>query len=326
MSYQTGTALHIDDLLAQLSTFAQANGWTQNKVVAGSGDGASSELYLSKGASFFIFDAQLTVGANVYHGVNQILDHPFLWIYGATGFDGGAAADAQPGTAKDQVQTNWLLPNMTAYHFFTDSTKTYLHVVVEVTANEFRHFHVGLLDKIGVFDGGEYVTGTSPIQNITQIDQPGYFQDGQPFTLAGSTNTFQFLRANIDGFNWKIGNSTTTAEGWRPPLRHQGQGEPLDNFMDTVFTTRLAQPNTFNTTVILFPIPCHIVRSATQWTPVGKPFDMRCCNIKNVTPGALITFGADEWLIFPHVFKKDPATRDDLPNSGFLGWAYLKVP
>ena len=99
MSYETGTALNVDDLLGKLSVFAQANGWTENKIVAGSGNGSSSELYLSKGITFAIFDAQFTAGSNLYHGVQQNLDHPHLDVYVATGFNGANPAANQPGTS-----------------------------------------------------------------------------------------------------------------------------------------------------------------------------------------------------------------------------------
>lgn len=327
MSYQTGTATDVDDLIAKLSTFAQANGWTENKFVAGSGDGSSSETYLSKGVTFVIFDAQLTGGNNIYHGVSQALDHPHLDVYVATGFNGAFAINAQPGTSA-HVETNWLLPSMTAFHFFTDPTEEYLHVVVETTANEFRHIHVGLLDKVGAYDGGQYNQGTGWSQTSTTIDDPVDFQHGVPWTKTGNGAGFhQYVRANVDGVEWKLSNASDTTSAWVPPLRHAGQGELLDNFFDmNTPNNRNAQPNRFNSTVVLFPIPVYISRSATQRAPIGKPFDLRVANIKNISPSSTITFGGDEWLIFPFVEKKDPAIEDELPNSGWLAWAYLKVP
>ncbi len=330
MSYQTGTALHVDDLLLKLSVFAQANGWTEDKAVAGSGDGASSELYLSKGSSFFQFQAQLDTGLpNVYHGVSQNLEEPFLNMYGSTGFLGTSAVDAQPGTNGVRVTTNWLLPNFTAYHFFTDSTETYLHVVVEVTANEFRHMQVGVMEKIGAFTGGEYVQGSFLDQATSFIDVPMNFQHGSPWINTGNgTGRRQWIRVDIDGTDWKIAQgSLSNPTNWLPPLQGAAQGYPLEDFLETVSgTSKAAQPNTFNSTLVLFPIPIHIVRSASQWTPVGKPFDMRMCNIENVAPSSTIVFGGDDWLVFPVFQKKSPEIRDDLPNSGFWAIAYKKIP
>jgi len=327
MSYLTGTATDVDDLLGKLSAFAQLNGWTENKVVAGTGNGASSEVYLSKGQTFVIFDAQFTGGSNLYHGVQQLLDHPHLDVYVATGFNGANPVNGQPGTSLFK-ETNWLLPNMTAFHFFTDPTKEYLHIVVEVIANEFRHIQVGLMEKIGAYDGGQYNQSINPIQSINVIDRPDNFQHSYPWTKIGSVaGRNQFIRVNIDGVDWKQSNSQDNTLGWAPPLRMAAQGEWLDNHFDMKFFDQGdTQPNTFNSTLVLFPMPAFIYRSSTQRAPVGKPFDVRMCNIQNVTPSASIFFGGDEWVILPFVQKKEPNQRDNLPNSGWLAFAYLKVP
>ncbi len=329
MSYQTGTATDVDDMLGKLSAFAQANGWTEEKVVAGSGNGSSSELYLEKGGSHFQFQAQLdTVHPNLYHAVSQNLDEPFLNMYGSTGFNGANDIDDQPGTNGLRVTTNWLLPNFTAYHFFTDSSETYLHIVIEVIANEFRHMHIGVLDPIGVYTGGEYVQGLFHDQSSTFIDQPQNFQHGWPwFNIGNGTGRRHWLRVDIDGVDWKSPGSLTSPSAYLPPIQGSGQGYPLEDFLESkTATTKAAQPQTFNSTLVLFPIPLHIVRSSTQWTPVGKPFDLRMCNMENVAPSTTITFGGDEWLIFPIVQKKDPSIRDNLPNSGFIAYAYKKIP
>jgi len=326
MSYQTGTATNLDDLLAQLTTFAQANGWTENKQVPGSGNGSSSELYLSKGGGFWSFRANLVGGNNLYHAVSQLIDHPFLHMWGSTGFDGGQPVQSQPGTTKFEVETNWLLPNMTAYHFFTDPTKTYVHVVIETTAKEFRHFGFGILDKIGVYDGGEYVVGLEHSQSQNDIDDPADSQHGMLWVQFGNqAGEFQFVRANVDGFDWKL-TTGDTAETVFMPLRHAGQGDSLDNFLRATINQRNAQPNTFNSTVVLFPIPLYVHRSTTRRSPIGKPFDVRFANIRNVAPSSSIFFGGDEWLIFPMVQKNDPQERLNIPNTGWVALAYLKVP
>jgi len=225
------------------------------------------------------------------------------------------------------VETNWLLPNMTAFHFFTDPTKTYLHIVVETLANEFRHIHIGQLEKIGVYDGGEYVQGVCWDQNINRIHNPTDFQHGIAWTFIGNAvGRRQQLRANVDGQNWKITRAFNSPQEWFPPMGHSTVGFPNDDWLSQQNNIKNGSPNTFNSTVILFPMPAYIHRSTTQRAPVGKPHDLRMCNIKNVAPSSSIFFGGDEWLIFPTVEKKNPGIRDGLPNSGWMAFAYLKVP
>ena len=98
MSYQTGTALHVDDMLDKLGVVAVANGWTKDKQVAGNGNGASGELYLHKGASYFQFEPYYVSGLQYYHSIYQYWDQPALKMYCSLGYDGGEDIDAQPGS------------------------------------------------------------------------------------------------------------------------------------------------------------------------------------------------------------------------------------
>lgn len=328
MSYQTGTALDIDDLLVKLSTFAQANGWTLDKFVAGNGNGHSSELYLHKGASYVIYKAVLQGGFGYYHGVFlNPQNNPTIFMYGATGHDGGQDYENQPNTS-NRTEVTWLLPNMTAYHFFTDPAQTYLHVVVEVTAGEYRHMSYGLCNKLGAYDGGEYVMGHWWDHNPAQIDVPEDFRH-MPGIFAGGNATAYYCRfhCNIDGVRWKQYQGTQNFISIYACAYRNTQGTFLDTLLTPQSTGRSASPNTFNNVSPLHQIPVGwVVRATNFWTPVGHFPDVRALNMKNIAPSATLTLGSDDWLIFPAMEKKNPTTRDNLPNSGYLAYAYLKVP
>lgn len=328
MSYQTGTALHIDDLLDKLRTFATNNGWTQDKWVVGSGNGYSSELYLHKGSSYVIYKPTLQAGGAYYHGVFFNPGNvPTIFMYGATGHDGGQDYENQPNTS-ERTEVTWLLPNMTAYHFFTDPAQTYLHVVVEVTANEFRHMSYGLCNKLGAYDGGEYVMGHWWDHNPTTIDVPDDFRHMHGIFAGASSGTYSCrFHCNIDGFRWKRYISTTTGSSIIPCINIDTQGQYLDTLITPAITGRSASPNTFNQVSPLHQIPAGwIIRGTNFWTPIGHFPDVRGLNMKNIAPSASLILGSDEWLIFPTMEKKNPSTRDNLPNSGYLAYAYLKVP
>ena len=326
MSYQTGTALDLDDLLQKLSTFAQANGWTENQFDAGSGNGADVDLFLSKGTNFIVFHARLTGGNNVYHGVSQAIDHPDMYMYGATGYDGGSAFNLQPGTSL-RATTNWLLPSMTAYHFFTDPAKVYLHVVVETTANEFRHFANGQVAKVGNYDGGDYVMGTQWSQTTADIDVPSDSQHFPAWMHQGNGSTTQNrFRYNIDGNQWRhyyfntVFQSIAGSQGsssiavWNQAILNHSY-------------SRSASPNAFNQAIILWRMyGGWNYRSSTFLVPTGCIEDVRFVNIRNVAPSTTYNLGGDDWIIFPLCEKKDPNLRDNLPNSGDYGFAYKVVP
>jgi len=326
MSYQTGTALHVDDLLQKLSTFAQANGWTEDKITTPSGNGSSVTLYLHKGVSYIVYYARLTGGNNTYHGVSQPIDHPDVWMYGATGHNGASDPWAQPGTSA-KVEVNWLLPSMTAYHFFTDPAKTYLHVVVETTANEFRHFAFGVVEKVGTYDGGEYLQGCKWLQSANEIDDPKNVNQFPCWMHQGNSATYaNRFRYNIDGNQWRRyyfntpGTSIMGSQGsssiaiWNQAILNHSY-------------SRSASPNAFNNAIILWRMyGGWVPRSSTLYIPTGCVNDVRFLNIRNVAPSTTYTLGADDWKIFPLIEKKNPNTRDDLPNSGDYGFAYKVVP
>lgn len=334
MAFQTGTALNVDDLMSQLSTFLASNGWTINKTVAGSGDGHSAEYYLQKGSSYFSTRAGVVTGDQWYHGVfSSDVENEFLEIWGNTGFDGGAGPGSQPGSSNPFNGgniVNFLLPNMTAYYFFTDPAKTYCHAVVETTANEFRHIIFGQVEKLGAYDGGEYVMSCSWSNAANDIDFVSDQAHKVPFVHQGnSSSTRNVLRYNIDGNLWKIAYFEFDFVSWVLPVSGSRNGTyPMDVMMNGTATgTRHAAPNDFNGLTPFMHIPAGwVVRSQTSWLPVGKFSDVRYVNMQNIAPGEVITLGSDNWYCFPIIERKDPGLRDELPNSGYDGYAYKQIP
>ncbi len=325
MSYQTGTATDIDDLLTKLSIFAQANGWTQQKAFTGSGGGVSSELYLSKGDSYFAFQAQAIDDSQYYHGVTQDMIMYQLKYTGATGFDDGATYEGQPDSSSPTL-VSFIQPNMTAYHFFTDPAKTYLHVAVETTDNEFRHIIFGLCNKLGDYVGGEYCFSCHQNQSPMYIDNPESSNHHLPFSSQNSSypSYGHNFHAEVDGKIWWSSGSYSPLT-WSLPL--YGTYPTLGHIYASDTSDPVSAPNTFNQLAPLWSIPCGVIsRSSTTYMPLGHFEDVRLVNMRYISPGGSIILGSDEWVVFPQIEKKDPAVKDELPSSGYLGIAYLKVP
>jgi hypothetical protein len=325
MSYQTGIASDVDDLLDKLQTFANSNGWITDKWVPGNGSG-NAELYLHKGASYVIYDCYNTGGSQFYKQVSQVITQKGIFQHAATGHDGGQSAGNQPNDS-GSVIANWIFDNITAYHFFTDPAQTYLHIVVETLANEFRHLLFGLSDKAGVYEGGEYSVGSYEYQN--QL----YFTNGQHHMalIGGGSNgsyTHQF-HMNVDGVRWKSAFFQTAFTSiWAAIHGYVGGGDMLDPMIGMNDSAEdICQPNQFNQLSALWSVPCGwSIRSSTNITPFGHYPDLRVTNIKNIVPGATITLGADEWLVFPAIAKNNPQINNNQSSSGYYGIAYLKVP
>ena len=171
MAYQTGSASSQTDLMSKLSTFAQANGYTEDYY-----NGTNRHLSLSRPAD------------NVY--VSFAWDSvSHIQMYQALGYSG--ANDEEPwnqandsGNGTDSPDTlgdrerqisaigNGPFPN---YHFFAYTSPTYgIHVVLEFSAGLFRHFGFGKIDKTGTWTGGAWCGGHlwNPGNTFAMYDVP----------------------------------------------------------------------------------------------------------------------------------------------------------
>lgn len=338
MSYQTGTALHQDDLVDKLRIFALADGWTVNKFVAGSGNGFSSELYLQKGSEAILtIDSTFVGGNNVYHGgLTSPRDKPTLEIYGATGFDGGLAVDDQPGTTWEPTASPWIVHGIVNYRFFSDGgVLPYIHVVVETTPLEFVHFGFGVVIKAGAYDGGMYAYGTDHRQASGE-----YFDadDAQhAYALAknqgsGSNRKVDFIRVNIESSQWKYFSGISQPDTFSNAVGvHSAfvtsNGAILDGFVyDNSGGDRGSTPSEFNGVAPLFTMPAIIERQGI--TIVGCFADIRFTSLRNHSPGDTVILGGDTWHLFPMSKRGDPwfnRTPNIDGNSGWAGFAYKEI-
>lgn len=299
MAYETGVANSPSDLLDKMRVFAAANGWTVNRWQNG------NELCLQLGVQY--------VNVNAQDGNDLIV------LYGSTGYDGGAAWNAQPGTS-NSIHCNGMAGPYAAYHLFSDGAN-YIHCAAEVSAGLFRHVVFGGIEKTGAFTGGAYVDAVHWDGAPIYIDNP----DDERHSVLFDNNALRDyfwgygggrLRADIDGLVdkwWAFDrNSTYRASGG---IRSGGL---LDWLSDR-------SPNTFNALTPLFPIYIHVKRpdAGSKWSILGTVRDLRFCDITHIDPGATLTIGSDDWMIFP-IVQKNGGT--DEPNSGTYGYAYRKVP
>ncbi|MAO60883.1 MAG: hypothetical protein CL549_16130 [Alcanivorax sp.] len=316
MAYETGVATDVIDLLAKIRSLADDLGWTIDRH-----DPAELALHHAD-AGYFTLRAtpeEDDIQTNWDPG-------PSISIWGHTGFDAGAAHNAQPGSSGGEYgRTNALRGPFAAYHLF--GTTQYIHCVIEIVPGEFGHFHVGRLDKTGAYTGGEYVTGTrwdyylagtsyhndaSSNQHAVPFDGVSYYGPGQ-----GA------VRLDADGYTGEWGAFKyigSDSQAWGP-LRL------LDNHSRSPYSHYwVSTPNTVNALSPLAPILVAFLLRDTKTFLAGAPADLRIVNMRNLTPGETITIGTDEWLCFP--IKKRGLERygpEHEVNSGIFGFAYRKV-
>lgn len=305
MAYETGISSGTDDLLDKLRLFAIAQGWTVNLHEV---EGDGYRLHMNSGTQY----------------VNLRSAPSDIYLRGSTGFDGGSAWNAQPGTTI-QCQSNNMPGPYAAYHFFGSSQ--YLHVVVEATAGHYRHLAMGELNKVGSYAGGAYVGAIYWNTSTTYIDDPNapyhtYLFDRTSYI--GSDTYHTQVRADLDGqinhwFQCSYVPWNNRRRAWGP-MRATGGSDA--GTMDTLLAR---SPNAFNALTPLLPAYVYAERDSQLYSPVGHVADLRVCNLTNLAAGDTVTLGSDNWMVFPAHVKRDPNIRDNLPNSGWYGYAYKKV-
>ncbi len=322
MAYETGVATGVVDLLAKIRGLADDIGWTIDRD-----DPEELALHHADAGYFTLLATpeEDDIQTNYDPG-------PYISIWGQTGFDAGAAHNAQPGSSGSMYgRTNALRGPFAAYHLF--GTTQYIHCVVEIVPGEFAHFHFGLLDRSGDYVGGEYVTGTSWAYYLTSsnyhydawANRHTVPFDGMGYYSAGNFNGQGAVRLDADGYTAEWGrfsydNGAAQSTAWGPARLGNNQDRSPYTFY------WLSTPNTVNALSPLAPLLVAFLLRNTKTFLAGAPADLRIVNMRNLTPGETITIGADQWLCFP--IKKRGLERmgpEHEVNSGVFGFAYRKV-
>ena len=122
MAFQTGTSTSIENLMVTLSTFLQANGWTQDFFTTGDG----GVIGFSKNSVFVCFKwAETTNGGTMAVYQNTSNDNSTqLWL--ATGDSGsGAASNTLTSLISGRAVTQFAGPHTAFWFFENDANPAY---------------------------------------------------------------------------------------------------------------------------------------------------------------------------------------------------------
>ncbi len=332
MAFQTGSSTSIENLMVQLSTFLQANGWTQDFFTTGDG----GVIGYSKNGVFVCFKwAESADGGTLAVYQNTSNDNSTsLWL--ATG-DSGSGVASNTLTSLDTGRcVNQFAGPHTGYWFFeNDSNPAYCHVVVEVDAGRFRHFGFGETDKIGSWTGGEYCYGNYWGQSNPLIDNPA--STGHDFGLDASNGQTTLFRATvrIDGYTgepsaatvWGICGSGSAGAGGTDragnPRYQMSGGWRQSREFQHIHGFPLSLLNAYKP---MAPIPFEVLNfsiTPDQARRVGYQADVRMVNIASLTPGQIINIAGDNWYFFP--WTKKQFLQNNTEESWNAGIAYKRV-
>lgn len=329
--FETGSANDLEDLLSKLSTFATATAgvWVEDEFDTGNGKFA---LHKSAGFGDIYVSARWDTGTPLHLSLHQALG------FTASNEPGTHPDDSGNGYNTNSSHTNTNLASerhvsdlgdgpFPSYFFFEDDH--YIHVVVEIDTDTFRHFGFGFLNpKHGTFTGGEYCYGHRTIQSTnhsplngadyalldglcTQEPHcPTVHVEGLPNQPGSSKWGVCFVSASGPINNDTGGNAR---EGIQGGFRSGPIAGELGKFTGSALTGN----------VPMYPITIwHRDYTDDRIRPLGTMPDVRALNIRHFLPRQEVVIGSDTWVMFPFSLK----TLDNIvERSYYSGIAYKKV-
>jgi len=338
MAETTGSATGLEDFFGNLLAYVGTlSGWTVDETITTVDSGR--QCAVSKG--------------NLYVQWRWDVSSPnTVAMYQSTGFASSTRAGTQAGdsgngynsnndTDENDLKSDRCIDEMgnaayPSYYFYTDSSATYVHVAVEITAGDFRHFGFGNLEKFGDWDtgsGGEYVyghVGTTSTDATADgisflldgsLQDPAQAGDGATMRLSGlpdqGTEVYGCVWGDKDQ---DTSDGTDTAGNDRLKVIGGARGGPL------AYGFGWAPPESSTGLSLFQPIACFYkndVPAVPRVYLLGFQPDTRMVHLKYLAAKDTVTLGAQTWRVFPMVRRVDGLAAGD---TGFIGVAYLTNP
>lgn len=285
MAYITGAAGSMSDLKTALENAAVAAGWTLSSGI------------LSKNGCFF----QLVA--------NQVTN-PYLQLNGGTS-QTGATLNGQPTSGVRIASASAQLISFPLnYEIYTFSNPDEIYCTVNYNSDFYQNMMFGKSDIPGIGGTGAWFCATyNSTFLLTNATNSADFSMSVSQSQIYANNLGSCFFENYYYITTYVHTGLDT-EGWR------------NNTSGTAGTTGLrgisycaslltSLPNLSNQATILLPVKGIAVRFNGGKTIVANPKNVRYCRIDNVTPGEIITFGPDQWKVYPF-FRKDILNRNGL--------------
>jgi len=217
-----------------------------------------------------------------------------------------------------------------SHHLFTDGDSgtdaSYIHAVIQITARSWRHFHIGRVEKYGIWVGGNYMFGHFHNQASGEITDPYRQLHVQPFGgIRGDNTASGPIKAgslHVEGFAgsgannavlWHVSTTTGIAainanaktvgdvNNSNYDMGHfkvASYASLIGGGLQTIGRSLLANASPL---VPMTVFGKFTFNSVTSWAALGTIPDVFRINMQNFTPGESITIGTDEYIVFPAV-------------------------
>lgn len=306
MAYVTGSAATFADLKTAIETACTGNGWTLDSGI------------LSKDGCYISLSA--TTGELVLRGGN--------------GQSGSVLIDI-PDTTFPQVQLvspasdPIVFPISYEIHLFDSPNEVYC--VINYNSGFYQQLSFGQSNMPGIGGSGNWFTGAYVADATASTADYGqkcfcasseYYWGSYGygacnmwglFACQGGSYSSSFLHCGLDSVEWLDTNGRALENGTRLPPDY------CASLMNSL-------PNASNQATILLPIKCVKPRSSGGRTIVANLNNARYTRIDNIVPGEIVTFGSEQWKVYP-MLRKDVTNRNGVSwpigatHSGTFGYA-----
>lgn len=293
MAYVTGTAADLAGLRTGIINACTANGWTLSGTIL-----SKSGVYVT-----------LTVNGN------------FIDLHSGTGESGGALTGT-PGAnrnARIGTLTSGMAPFVwpVTYEVFIGTSPDEVYAVITYSGVYYQWLAWGKSSVATLGTGGWYSGSLDNLTSIAGVNillgaNPGISFGGRGYSSSSACPGIFHATAIGPARGESVNHGLTgSSNGWdiSTDLGAAKFRAPLDYIM----------PSAWSSETVFLPIQAF--STAYGSSKVAMVLDLahaRACRIDNITPGTIITLGADEWKVFPWYSK---STTQSTSNSGVIGWA-----
>lgn len=324
MAYGTGAATDPTDLLDKLIAFVTSAVEFTTPWVLDYNVGNKASLHRD---GVYIHLRANSTSITMYQSLGWIDAGTSLWLHTD---DSGQGDASDVATSGRKAELDAAGP-YTAYHFYAEEgTHPYVHVVVEVTAGQYRQaLGFGNLIKSNDYVGGEY-SYTHELFGGTQNNNPAYTLhqmglDGvNAVTGAAAVMHIEGLPNVEAGHKWGLISDAVPTDDRSGTGRARLFGGTRGGLW--VFLLGWMRSSFINTYKPLIPIPVTYRDEQTnpdenRW--LGVQPGVAIINIAGYAPGDTISVGGQDWMVFPWWRKQKTGTVID--ESWNAGIAYKKV-
>lgn len=349
MPYQVTSGTTRKDLLTALESFASTNGWTtEYDDITANGELALSQL----NCHFAVSDGGVVARSDLING--GTVDDGYL--------NAGLAASittsnhnyyGHPGSIVttsgdiDKLSVNDLTGPFSNIYLFTDSSSSsrYIHCVIQSSTSRYSFFSIGNLDNlsmshanIGYMMSNYYVWWNNHTDYSANASfGPNYIGcTSHGLGLFGSRQTAQlYIPSGVLDTALGFPSGALQIGGWSEPFALPiFEGSQTFNSVpgDLLDHCHLVQNDSTTGGAPLWPLPSGYYDSTVGLQCIlGVYPDICFINMTGFYPGEVITYGSDEWQIFPIKAFGQSANANygasplPDPNSEFYAMAIKRI-